>query len=86
MIIIAVNFHSSGNLLLTASSDKVLRFFRVDGEKNEKQLSVEFKGMPILSSFFIPLSNEVIVSGRKPYFCSYDTVSGHISKYPGTYA
>ena len=35
----AVNFHSSGSLILTGGTDKILRVFKVDGESNEKQLS-----------------------------------------------
>lgn len=36
---IAMGFHSAGNVLLTGGGDKHLRFFKIDGEKNEKMLS-----------------------------------------------
>jgi hypothetical protein len=36
--IAAVRFHAAGQVLLTAGADKYLRFFRIDGDKNEKQL------------------------------------------------
>lgn len=80
---IAVNFHTSGNLLLAAGHDKVLRFFRVDGDKNEKQLSVRFSDMAILSAQFVPHSSEVLLGGRKPYFYCYDTESGSVRKVSG---
>ena len=35
----ALSFHSSGDLLMTAGQDKYMRFFKIDGEKNDKQLS-----------------------------------------------
>lgn len=35
----AVRFHANGSLLLAGGEDKYLRFFRIDGETNEKQLS-----------------------------------------------
>ena len=34
-----MGFHSAGNVLLTGGGDKHLRFFKIDGEKNEKMLS-----------------------------------------------
>jgi WD40 repeat protein len=35
----AIKFHPSGRLLMSGGDDKNLRFFRIDGDKNEKQLS-----------------------------------------------
>ncbi len=40
--IIALSFHSSGSVLVTGGDDKMLRLFRVDGEKNEKYLSMYY--------------------------------------------
>ena len=37
--ITAMSFHSSANVLLAAGQDKHVRFFNVDGEKNDKLLS-----------------------------------------------
>lgn len=78
-----VKFHSSGNLLMVGGMDKHLRFFRIDGEKNEKQLSVKFNDMAIQSASFIGNTAEVIVGGRKPFFYSYDTITGNVLKIPG---
>ena len=39
----AVDFHPTGDLLLVAGDDKHMRFFKIDGEKNEKQLSVRLR-------------------------------------------
>ena len=36
--LLGVKFHSNGSLLLVGGEDKVLRFFEIDGEKNECQL------------------------------------------------
>lgn len=35
----AVKFHPSGRMLMVASEDKNIRFFQVDGDKNEKIMS-----------------------------------------------
>lgn len=78
-----LHFHASGNLLLVGGKDKSLRFFSIDGEKNEKQLSVRFNDMAISNAKFVGLSSEVVVAGRKPYFYSYDTSVGAVTKIPG---
>jgi U3 small nucleolar RNA-associated protein 18 len=78
-----VKFHSSGNLLMVGGMDKHLRFFRIDGEKNEKQLSVKFNDMAIQSASFIGNTAEVVLGGRKPFFYSYDTITGNVLKIPG---
>jgi len=78
-----LSFHSSGSLLLTGGQDKHLRFFAVDGETNEKQLSVKIADMSITSASFRGQGNEVVVAGRKPFFYAYDTVSGRVDKFPG---
>jgi hypothetical protein len=47
----AVRFHANGSLLLAGGEDKYLRFFRIDGETNEKQLSkLQF---PIINDIFL---------------------------------
>ena len=35
----AVKFHPSGRMLMAAGGDKKLRFFQIDGDKNEKIMS-----------------------------------------------
>lgn len=49
--IAAVRFHANGSLLLAGGEDKHLRFFRIDGETNEKQLSTSR----------VPLSFQLII-------------------------
>ena len=91
-----MDFHSSGDLLLVAGEDKYMRFFKVDGEKNEKQLSVRLNDMSIQNAVFRNTysssikggssgASEVVACGRKPFFYSYDTVSGNVAKIPGNF-
>eukprot|EP00624_Nannochloropsis_granulata_P004359 evm.model.NODE_3177_length_20199_cov_24.013615.7 len=78
----AIQFHpSTGGLLFTAGLDKTLRFFQVDGKRNEKVAGVFFPDLPIQSASFVDPSGadkfeQVVVSGRRPFFYWYDTVSG----------
>lgn len=78
----AIKFDKKGNNLLVAGLDKHLRFFRIDGENNEKLLSVKFQDLSIMAADYVGRSNEAVVSGRKPYFYSYDLESGSVSKIP----
>lgn len=70
-----------------------MRFFKIDGEKNEKQLAVRLNDMSVQNAVFRTSSSsgsgnssatEVVACGRKPFFYSYDTVSGNVAKIPGT--
>jgi hypothetical protein len=95
-----VNFHPNGDLLLVAGEDKYMRFFRIDGDKNEKQLAVRVNDMIIQNATFRSIAvgssaegassgvrgaaEEVVLCGRKPFFYSYNTESGNIAKIPGT--
>ena len=84
--ITTVKFHndtSNGTLLMTGGNDRFLRFFRVDGDKNEKTLSVRFNDMPISCATFLGNSSQVVIGGRKPFFYSYDCESGKVTKVPG---
>ena len=76
----AVRFHDQSGILMSVSLDKYLKFYRIDGKKNEKQLSVLFPDMQILDAHFIGNSSQVILTGRKPYYYSYDTESGAVQK------
>eukprot|EP01036_Dinobryon_divergens_P023637 gene23637-32007_t len=80
--IFTMGFHSAGNVLLTGGGDKHLRFFKIDGEKNEKMLTVKLD-LAVRAASFVGRTSEVFVCGRLPYFYSYDTTSGAVTKMPG---
>ena len=46
-------FHPNGDCLMVGSTDKYLRFFKIDGEKNEKQHGILFNDMIISSADFV---------------------------------
>ena len=52
--------------------DRTLRLFQVDGKRNAKLDSVFFGDMPIWSAFFVNGGNEVVCTGRRRHFYSYD--------------
>lgn len=68
-------------LLMTAGMDKMLRFFRIDGEINEKVHGLHFEEMPIMCASFLGDSGSVVLSGRRPFFYVYDAGSGNVERY-----
>jgi U3 small nucleolar RNA-associated protein 18 len=48
----------------------------VDGKVNAKVQSVFINDMPIFSAKFNPSGNEVILTGRRPFFYVYNLDSG----------
>ena len=87
-VVSSLQFHPGSSddednlLLMTAGMDKMLRFFRVDGESNPKVHGVHFPKMPIMSAQFLGDTGSVVLSGRRPFFYVYDAVSGKVQKVP----
>ncbi|KAL9189770.1 hypothetical protein ACHAXT_009445 [Thalassiosira profunda] len=86
-VVNACQFHPGSDedapLLMTAGMDKMLRFFRVDGEDNPKIHGIHFPKMPITSAAFLGDTGSVVLSGRRPFFYVYDALSGNIQRIPG---
>ena len=76
----SVNFHSSGEVVLTAGFDQMLRFFRVDGEENPKITGIRIKKFPIHSASFLGNTGKVVLGSRRPYYCIFDSVAGKLEK------
>lgn len=83
-VVSAVQFHPGSDeenpLLMTAGMDKMLRFFRIDGEENTKIHGIHFPTLPITCASFLGDSGSVVMSGRRPFFYVYDAISGNIQK------
>jgi len=81
-VVQSTEFHPNGELILTAGLDKVLRLFQVDGVRNEKVQSIYFKDLPIRTARFFDSGREVLVSGRRKFFYTYDMESSQVTKIP----
>eukprot|EP00455_Lapot_gusevi_P020805 TRINITY_DN2198_c0_g1_i1.p1 TRINITY_DN2198_c0_g1~~TRINITY_DN2198_c0_g1_i1.p1 ORF type:complete len:527 (+),score=88.25 TRINITY_DN2198_c0_g1_i1:51-1631(+) len=82
-VVQSVQFHPNGQLMLTAGFDKTLRLFHVDGLRNPKIQSVFFPDTPIHNAQFTADGREIIVSGQRKFFYTYDVIAGQILKVPG---
>ena len=69
--------------MITASLDRHVKLFRVDHDRNELQLDVEFKSYPISTSHLLGQTEEMIIGGRQRYFYSYNITSGDVKRYDG---
>ncbi|KAL5198715.1 hypothetical protein ABZP36_002227 [Zizania latifolia] len=76
----SVQFHRNGQLMLVAGLDKHLRFFQIDGKRNPKIQSIYIEDCPIHKASFLPDGSEVILSGRRKFFYSFDLVNAAVSK------
>lgn len=78
----ALQFHPNAQVLMSASSDKTLRLFQIDGQENPKIQSVFFKDLRIRNAAFHPSGDQVFVTGRRPYYYIYDVQAGAIDRCP----
>lgn len=76
----SVQFHRNTQLLLTAGLDKKLRFFQIDGKRNTKIQSIFLDDCPIQKACFLPDGSQVIASGRRKFFYSFDLVKATVDK------
>lgn len=82
----ACGFHpkgaEAGSVYMTGSTDCKLRFYRIDGKENSKLLSVHLPDLPVASAAWLGDGSEVIATGRRPYFYTYDMNAGKLNKIP----
>lgn len=81
-VIQCVEFHPNAPALLTGGLDKTLRIFQIDGKKNTLLQSTYFPDLPIHSASFTHSGDEIIVSGRRRFFYSFDLAHSAVRKIP----
>jgi U3 small nucleolar RNA-associated protein 18 len=87
-IVNVVQFHPRRSLMMTAGLDKKIRLFDVDGKFNRKVQGIMFPDMPVRSAQFIGcvsgsvVGEEIVASGRRPFFYSVDLGSAKVTKIP----
>ncbi|XP_022931221.1 U3 small nucleolar RNA-associated protein 18 homolog isoform X3 [Cucurbita moschata] len=76
----SVQFHRNAQLLLATGLDRRLRFFQIDGKRNTKIQSIFLEDCPIRKASFLPDGSQVIISGRRRFFYSFDLVKAKVDK------
>ncbi|KAM7254073.1 hypothetical protein ACFE04_031755 [Oxalis oulophora] len=76
----SVQFHRNAQLLLTAGLDNRVRFFQIDGKRNTKVQSIFLEDCPVKKASFLPDGSQVIITGRRKFFYSFDLVKAKVDK------
>jgi len=74
--IMAIEFHPDSTLMLSATHDKFLRLFAVDGDESTKVSSYQFKGFPIKNARFLPGGDTIVLTGLKQRMWGLDVRTG----------
>ncbi|KAL6301040.1 WD40-repeat-containing domain protein [Sparassis latifolia] len=80
----AVKFHPSRRVpvLLTASSDRRLRLFNVDGHTNPHLQTIHIPSLPLTTAHFHPSGTSILLTGPRPFYYVYDLQSGDMHRSP----
>ncbi|RMZ57213.1 hypothetical protein APUTEX25_004047 [Auxenochlorella protothecoides] len=78
----ALQYHPNGQLLLTASLDKRLRFFAVDGDACPLVQSLFLEDLPVHAAAFAAGGRKVLATGRRKYFYVADLESATMERIP----
>ncbi|KAI8907315.1 WD40-repeat-containing domain protein [Gorgonomyces haynaldii] len=78
-----VDFHPNAAVLLTGGFDRTVRIFQIDGKVNPKLQSLKIKDMPVASAHFTNDGNEIIITGKRPYFYVYNLQTTTVQKILG---
>jgi U3 small nucleolar RNA-associated protein 18 len=80
----SVLFHPSPAvpLLAVTSSDRRVRLFNIDGHTNPHLQTLHFPELPVNTTTFHPAGRTVLLTGPRPFFCTYDLGSGAAVRSP----
>lgn len=75
-VVRAVDFHPSGEILLTGSQDRTLRLFQVDERKSTKIQGVHLRDLPIHDAKFVQDGRQIVCAGPRSFFYTFDMTTG----------
>ncbi|CDU24698.1 related to UTP18-possible U3 snoRNP protein involved in maturation of pre-18S rRNA [Sporisorium scitamineum] len=75
-----VRFHPSprASVLMTASRDRRVRLFQIDGRTNPLVQTVHVPDLPIQHASFHPSGSSALISGNRPFLYAYDLQAGRV--------
>lgn len=75
-----MEFHPSARakILMTASRDRRVRLFQLDGSSNPLLQTLHVPSLPITTAAFHPMGSSIVLSGPRPYLYSYDLQAGRV--------
>ncbi|KAI8808686.1 WD40-repeat-containing domain protein [Cladochytrium replicatum] len=82
-VVHSLKFHPRAPVLMTAGLDRTVRLFQIDGKVNPKIQSITLKDLQIYSANFTPDGREILMTGKRRFFYTFDLESGTVNKVPG---
>ncbi|XP_076467976.1 U3 small nucleolar RNA-associated protein 18 homolog [Babylonia areolata] len=74
----SVRFHRSAQILMTASTDRSVRLFQVDGKNNKSLQNIFLDNFPVMSAEFNPCQDEIVMGSKHRSFYVYDMMAGKV--------
>ncbi|PWN54361.1 WD40 repeat-like protein [Violaceomyces palustris] len=76
----SIQFHPNPrtSVLMTASRDRRVRMFQIDGNTNPLLQTLHVPDLPIQTAAFHPSGSSVLLSGPRPYLYAYDLQAGRV--------
>ncbi|GJN92625.1 hypothetical protein Rhopal_005660-T1 [Rhodotorula paludigena] len=80
--VVEIGFHPRAQVLFSATSDRRLRLFQIDGTTNPLLQTLHVPELPIQAAAFHPSGSSVLLTGSRPFFLSYDLQTGQTLRSP----
>jgi len=81
-VVQSVQWHPNASVVMTASMDKKVRLFQLDGKANKKIQSFHLDDMPIRTARITSDGQQIICSGRRRFFYSIDLLTAKPIRVP----
>ncbi|KAH8111445.1 WD40 repeat-like protein [Phellopilus nigrolimitatus] len=80
----ALSFHPSPRVpvLMTASVDRRVRLFNIDGHTNPHLQTLHIPALPITHATFHPSGSSLLLTGPRPFYYTFDLQSGATTRSP----
>jgi U3 small nucleolar RNA-associated protein 18 len=82
-VVQSIEFHPSGKMLMSASYDKRLCFYSVDGVRNPLIQSLFLEDLPIHTARFAAEGAQIVASGRRRFFYVVDLGAQKVERIKG---
>ncbi|KAK4050785.1 U3 snoRNP protein [Microbotryomycetes sp. JL201] len=80
--IVSIGFNPRAQVLFSATADRRLRLFQIDGTENPLIQTLHVPELPISTAAYHPSGSSVLMTGNRPFFMLYDLQSGQVIRSP----
>ncbi|ORY75998.1 WD40-repeat-containing domain protein [Leucosporidium creatinivorum] len=80
--VVFLGFHPRAQVLFSATADRRLRLFQIDGTENPLIQTLHVPELPITTAAYHPSGSSILMTGNRPFFMSYDLQTGQVVRSP----